>query len=140
MKHHIQNLRGQTVDQLEQKEMSHWEKTFKKVLSCDWTKIHQCWVLDFGTPESYLYYQKLYVGGVRFCTFLSNNSDAHCFQTSFLRWIRKLLSFLLKVKIGQVLSNFVRVLPLISENFEVAQIWLCDPPFDAKFHAEFKNV
>ena len=33
------------------------------------------------------------------------------------------------------LKCVVRVLPLILENFEVAQIWLCDPPSDAEFLA-----
>ena len=45
-----------------------------------------------------------------------------------------------EIKIYQALNKFVCVLALVLKNFEVAQIWLCDPPFDAEFHAEFKNV
>ena len=39
-----------------------------------------------------------------------------------------------------VLANYPIKKHPVLENFKVAQIWLCDPPFDAEFHAEFKNV
>ena len=60
----------------------------------------------------------LHLGGSDFAKLVTSGCP-YCFESNF---------FALKIKIDQVLRNFVRELALTSETFEVDQIYIYFPP------------